>query len=200
MSEKPLTNAEIARALNVSASRVVALRKQGMPDHPGVTLDEIRAWREARDAENAGGVVGEARPVNEAEAKAMTLDDRIARQRVLVAEAEAVWSASMGSRNANSSKFQTAYNQSLKTLVALEAEAFNRKVKEREFIKRTDAEAVTLRLSHLIVSILDSAPDRSDLCNPDNPAKARKALEEWVIEKRNELAEYIAREGRPSDA
>lgn len=201
MTAKPLKNDEIGKALGVSNSRVIALRKQGMPDHPNVTLDEIKAWKEARDLELSGGApIGPAEEVDEAAAAGMTLDDRIARQRILVARAEAVWSASMGSRNANSSKFQTAYNQSLKTLVALEAEAFNRKVKDREYIKRADSEAVTLRLSHLVVGILDSFPDRSDLCNPDNPAKARKVLEEWVIEKRNELAAYIAKEGQPADA
>lgn len=197
MKPEPLKLAEIAKALNVSASRVVALRKQGMPDHAGVTIEEILAWREARDAAAAGGDVAAPEPVDPG-ASRMTLDDRIERQKLLVAEAEAVWRASMGSRNANSSKFQTAYNQSLKTLVSLEKEAFDRKVREREFVRRTDAEAVALRVAHLIVAILEDAPNQSDKCNPDNPAKARKALEEWVIEKRNELSEQMAAAAAPA--
>lgn len=203
MNPEPLKLEDIAKALNVSRSRVVALRKQGMPDHTGVTLEEIMAWRDARDTENDGGGQSshqEPVPAVDPSAATMTLDDRIARQKILVAEAEAVWRGSMGSRNSNSSKFQTAYNQSLKTLVALEREAFERKVKAGEFVRRSDSEAVCLSIAQLFINATDSAPDSlAALCNPDNPEKARKVIEQWGLETRKALSLKVAAMAKGGD-
>lgn len=201
MNRPELKDADIARALGVSVSRIHALRAQGMPSHLGVTMEEILAWREARDAEREGGPIADAAPAEPVDPAAgvMTLDDRIARQKILVAEAEAVWRGSMASRSSHSSKFQTSYNQSLKTLVALEREAFDRKVKSGEFIRRSDSEAVALSLVQLFINATDAAPDAlSALCNPDHPEKARKVIEQWGIETRKALSEKVAKMSKDS--
>ena len=186
-----LTNRQIADALGVTPQRVIALRKRGMPDGPEVTLEQIVAWRNARITGNA---VPQA-PTVEASTEALaagSLEERISRHKLRVDEAERVWQQAMLGGDGNSSKYQTAYNQSLKTLVALENEAFNRKVKAGEFVRRSDSEAVALALVQAFIGETDKMPDAlAELCNPDNPGKARKVLEKWAIDTRRSLSAKV---------
>lgn len=186
-----LSNRQIADALGVTPQRVIALRKRGMPDGPDVTLEQIVAWRNARIAGNA---VPQA-PTVEASTEALaagSLEERISRHKLRVDEAERVWQQAMLGGDGNSSKYQTAYNQSLKTLVALENEAFNRKVKAGEFVRRSDSEAVALALVHAFIGETDKMPDAlAELCNPDNPGKSRKVLEKWAIDTRRSLSAKV---------
>lgn len=188
-----LKNSDIAKALGVTPQRVIALRKRGMPDGPDVTLEQIVEWRRQRLESNQAQVSAPTIAPAQDGAAAGTLEERIARHQLRVDEAERVWQAAMLSGDGNSSKYQTAYNQSLKTLVALQNEAFERQVRAREYVRRSEAEELALGLCQLFINATDSAPDSlADLCNPDNPAKARKAIELWAIVTRRNLSEKVA--------
>ena len=96
----------------------------------------------------------------------------------------------MASGDPNQGKYQTAYNQSLKTLIALEEEQERRALNDRVFIKREVAEATMRELMGEVVSRLDKlALEVAAKCNPDNPPLAVKALEAWVRSTRQQLSE-----------
>lgn len=191
-----LKNSDIAKALGVTPQRVIALRKRGMPDGPDVTIEQILEWRRQRIEGNAQGQQGPTIAAAVEGAVAGTLEERIARHQLRVDEAERVWQSAMLTGDGNSSKYQTAYNQSLKTLVALQNEAFDRQVRAREYVKRSEAEELALSLCQVFINATDAAPDAlADLCNPDNPAKARKVIEGWAIQTRRALSEKVANLG-----
>lgn len=185
-----LKNSDIAKALGVTPQRVIALKRRGMPDGPDI--DTILRWREERIKSHGSGS-GTAPKVEAARPETIaggSLEERIERHKLRVDEAERVWQASMLNGDSNSSKFQSAYNQSLKTLVSLENEVFDRKVKAGEFIRRTDAEQSMLALANVVITLAEKLPmEQGDKCNPDQPARAVKALEEWVLAYRRAVSD-----------
>jgi hypothetical protein len=194
-----LKNSDIAKALGVTPQRVIALKKRGMPDGPDI--ETILRWREERLKANAAQMAPKIEPADPMQIAAGTLEERIDRHKLRVDEAERVWQASMLNGDPNSSRFQSAYNQSLKTLVALENEAFDRKVKGGDFIRRADAEDAMLSLCNLVVSLAEKMPmELADQVNPDASAKAAKVLEAWVISFRKTAAEGACALGREEDA
>jgi hypothetical protein len=177
-----LTNGQIASALGVSVARVSALRKEGMPDD---SIESVLAWRQAREDERrriAPEVVE-------------TLDDgsiaeRINSHRIKVNLAGQVWEQSIRDRDPNQGKFQTAYNQSLKTLLDLEEEQERRAVQARQFIKASESrEAMTQLMSEILTRLDKLGLDCAEQCNPENPARAVKVLDGWVRKVRAELSQ-----------
>lgn len=84
---------------------------------------------------------------------------------------------------------QVTYNQSLKTLVALQEEAERRSVFAREHITATEAREAMLRLAGLIVERLDAlGSECGENCNPKDPIKAIGVLTEWARETREKVA------------
>jgi hypothetical protein len=89
----------------------------------------------------------------------------------------------------NQGKYQTAYNQSLKTLMALEEEQERRALAAKEYIKREVAEASVRALAGEVLARLDKlALEVAEKANPDNPALAAKALDAWVRQARIDLS------------
>ena len=118
-----------------------------------------------------------------------TLADTIAEHRTLVGRARGVWQAAMESGDPNQGKYQTAYNQSLKTLVNLEEEQERRIILAKEYISAKEATEAMRQLTAEMVNRLDKlALDVAEACNPENPAKAVKVLETWVRKVRSELS------------
>lgn len=181
---KPLTNLDLATALGVTPQRVSILKRDGMPSD---SIEAALAWREARRA---------ARTSSAPKAAAASLDDgtlagTIAEHRRLVAQAQAVWRAAMETGDTNQGKYQTAYNQSLKTLVNLEEEQERRAILARDFISAKEAAEAMRRLAGDVVNRLDKlALDVAEQVNPENPAKAVKALEAWVRRVKADLSEH----------
>jgi hypothetical protein len=176
-----MTNAEIGAALGVTAQRVSALRKEGMPTD---TIEAAKAWREAR-AQVQRAQAPKAAP---AQLDDGTLADTIAEHRSLVGRARGVWQAAMEGGDPNQGKYQTAYNQSLKTLVALEEEQERRLILAKEYISAKEAAEAMRQITSEMVNRLDKlALDVAEGCNPENPAKAVKVLEAWVRKVRAEL-------------
>ena len=177
-----LTNAEIGLALGVTAQRVSALRKEGMPTD---TIEAAKAWREAR-AQVQRAQAPKAAP---AQLDDGSLADTIAEHRALVGRARGVWQAAMEAGDPNQGKYQTAYNQSLKTLVALEEEQERRLILTKDYISAKEAGEAMREITAAVVNRLDKlALDVAEGCNPENPAKAVKVLEAWVRRVKAELS------------
>ena len=175
---------DIAKALGVTPQYIATLVRKGMPI---TSIEEAKAWRDAQ-------VDGREKPAPKAKVTPDSLDDgtlktTIEQHRRLVSQAQGVWEASMDQGDSNQGKYQTAYNASLKTLMALEDEQKVRLKESRDFIKREEAEEAMRLLMGEVLAVLDKLGlDCAEKCNPDNPAMAVKALEAWVRSARNILS------------
>ena len=95
----------------------------------------------------------------------------------------------MEARDPNQGKYQTAYNQSLKTLVNLDEEQERRIILAKEYISAKEATEAMRQLTAEMVNRLDKLGlDCAEGCNPENPAKAVKVLEAWVRRVKAELS------------
>ena len=177
-----LTNLEIAAALSVTPQRVSVMKRDGMPTD---SIEAIMAWRASReDARKA-----KAPKAAPAQLDDGTLADTIAEHRTLVTRARGVWLASMESGDPNQGKYQTAYNQSLKTQVALEEEQERRLILAKDYISSKEAGEAMRQLMSEVVNRLDKLGlDVAEGCNPENPAKAVKVLDAWVRKVKTELS------------
>jgi hypothetical protein len=89
----------------------------------------------------------------------------------------------------NGPKYQTSYNQSLKTLLALEEEQERRLILAKDYISSKEASEAMRQLMGEVVNRLDKlALDVAESCNPENPAKAVKAIETWVRRTKADLS------------
>ena len=180
---KTLTNSELGLALGVTAQRISVLRKEGMPTD---SIDAAKSWRETR-AQVQRAQAPKAAP---AQLDDGTLADTISEHRTLVGRARGVWQAAMEGGDPNQGKYQTAYNQSLKTLVALEEEQERRLILAKDYISSREAGEAMRELAATMVNRLDKlALDAAEGCNPENPAKAVKVLEAWVRRVKAELSQ-----------
>jgi len=172
---------DIAKALNVTPQRVTALVRQGMPTD---SIESAVAWRNDRRTATSAPIPNNLNSLDDG-----TLAATIHRHRQLVATAQGVWEASMAGGDPNQGKYQTAYNQSLKTLIALEEEQERRALNDKMFIKREVAEASVRELAGLVLARLEKVGlECAEKCNPDNPALAIKVLDAWVRSVRTDLS------------
>ena len=182
MTQRSLTNLELGTALGVTPQRVSILRRDGMPSD---SIEAALAWRAQREASRRAS----APKAVPAQLDDGTLADTIAEHRALVGRARGVWLASMEGGDPNQGKYQTAYNQSLKTLVNLEEEQERRLILAKDYIAAKEAGEATRQLTSEFVNRLDKlALDVAEACNPENPAKAVKALEAWARKTREDLS------------
>ena len=78
-----------------------------------------------------------------------------------------------------------------KTFVALEEEQERRLILAKDYISAREAGEAMRELSATVVNRLDKlALDVAEACNPENPAKAVKALEAWVRRVKAELSSH----------
>jgi DNA-binding transcriptional regulator LsrR (DeoR family) len=164
---------EIADALGLTRQRVSVLVKNGMPID---SVEAAMAWRQAQEDARVRKA-----PAAPAQLDDGTLADTITEHRRLVGRARGVWQAAMEQGDPNQGKYQTAYNQSLKTLVNLEEEQERRLILAKDYISSKEATEAMRELAATMVNRLDKlALDVAEACNPENPAKAVKVLEAWV--------------------
>lgn len=177
-----LTNLDFARELGVTPQRVSVLKREGMPVD---SIASALAWREERrSASRARAPKPLVTSLDDG-----TLAGTISEHRRLVEQARGVWLAAMETGDNNQGKFQTAYNQSLKTLVQLEAEQERRSIMAKDFIPASEAADAMRQLMAEVVNRLDKlALDVAEACNPGDPPKAVKALEAWVLKTRRDLS------------
>jgi hypothetical protein len=174
---------ELASGLGLTTQRVSILLKEGMP---GDSVDAAKAWREERTAAKKRG----APKPKVAELDDGSLADTIEEHRGLVGRARGVWEAAMEMGDPNQGKYQTAYNQSLKTLIALEEEQERRALLARDYIKASEAQEAMLRIVGEVIARLDKMPaEIGESCNPNDPPKAMEVLAAWVRKTREDLSQ-----------
>ena len=174
---------DIAEALGLTRQRVSILVKKGMPID---SVEAAIAWRQAQEDARVRRA-----PTAPTQLDDGTLADTIAEHRSLVGRARGVWQAAMEGGDPNQGKYQTAYNQSLKTLVALEEEQERRLILTKDYISAKEAGEAMREMSAAIVNRLDKlALDVAEGCNPENPAKAVKVLEAWVRRVKADLSNH----------
>jgi hypothetical protein len=180
-----LKTKELAAALGVTSQRVTVLLKDGMP---GDSIEAAQAWREARAQANRRGAPTPKVP----ELDDGTLADTIAEHRGLVGRARGVWEAAMETGDPNQGKYQTAYNQSLKTLVNLEEEQERRALMARDYIKADEAKEAMVELMGEVLAKLDKLDvEAGDKANPNDPPTAHAALREWARSARADLSRAL---------
>lgn len=147
------------------------------------------------DSENAGmakktGRPKKERPELDVEGIAdANFEQTIAKHESLVVLAREKYEQMLRAGDAETSKYQVTYNQSLKQSIALREEAERRSVFNREHIKATEAREAMLRLAGLIVERLDSlGSECGENANPKDPIKAIGILTDWARETREKVA------------
>lgn len=176
---------EIASALGLTTQRVSILLKEGMP---GDSIDAAKAWREEKAAMKKRGAPKPKVPDLDDGSLADTIDEH----RGLVGRARGVWEAAMETGDPNQGKYQTAYNQSLKTLIALEEEQERRALLARDHIKADDSRAAMVELMGEVLARLDKLPvEAGEKANPNDPPVAIAALQAWVRIARADLARAL---------
>jgi hypothetical protein len=174
---------ELASGLGLTTQRVSILLKEGMP---GESVDAAKVWREERTAAKKRG----APKPKVAELDDGSLADTIEEHRGLVGRARGVWEAAMEMGDPNQGKYQTAYNQSLKTLIALEEEQERRALLARDYIKASEAQEAMMRIVGEVIARLDKMPaEIGESCNPNDPPKAMEVLAAWVRKTREDLSQ-----------
>ena len=176
-----LTIEVLAEALGVKPRQLSYYIKQGMPRD---SIEAAKKWKEERQAPEASPLPAALDGLDDG-----TLATTIGRHRRLVATAQGVWEAAMAQGDPKQGSFQTAYNQSLKTLINLEEEQERRVIASQVFIKREVAEASVREFAGEVLGRLDKvALEVAEKANPDNPALAAKVLEAWARGVRADLS------------
>lgn len=179
-----MTQAEMAKALNLSKGYVAKLCQDGMPRS---SVEDAQAWREQQAKRKRSSVPVPVRNIER------LVDDSLAsvleNHRRLVQRARDVYLGAIESGDPGQSKLQTAYNQALRTLVALEDEEAERAIQAKEYIKMTEAQDLISKWTAKVVARLEKLPlDCAEACNGDRPETAIKVLERWVNEVRQDLS------------
>lgn len=187
-----MTQKELAKLLNLSIGTVSKKCQEGMPKD----LEGAQAWIKLRKA-NRHRKLPQVKPqAKSAEVlpalkglTAGTLSYALAQHRMLVDRARDTYLAAIEGADPAQSKLQSAYNQSLKTLIDLEDEEKKRAIEARDYIKTTEAQAVIEAWTAKVVQKWDKLElEAAEACNPDRPEVAQKALQKWTLEARKFLA------------
>ena len=173
---------EIAEALGLTRQRISILVKKGMPID---SVEAAMAWRRAQDdARKAHAPVVDAAQLDDG-----SLAERIRKQNEDVSRARDIWRAAMEQGDPNQAKYHTQFNQATSKLLDLEAEQERRLILSRDYITAKEAAEAMRQLTAEFVNRLDKlALDVAEACNPENPAKAVKALEAWARKTREDLS------------
>lgn len=173
---------ELAKALNLSLAYTYAQIRKGMPTD---SIESAMAWRDG--LEDGRGLKAPKPKVHDLDDG--SLADTIDQHRNLVTRARGVWEAAMEGGDTHQGKYQTAYNHSLKTLLALEEEAERRSLQARDHIKAEDSKSAMIQLMGEVLAKLDKMPvEAGEKANPNDPPVAIAALQEWVRAARTDLS------------
>jgi len=180
----------------LSKGRISQLVAEGMP------LDSVEAaekWRAERIGLNGNPAEGYT-PSNETGQEAAqqspqkqgvleTFESIVERQRLLVQLSRNQYIKAVREGSPAQSKLYASYDKTVNTLTKLKAELDRIAVMGRDFIPATEASEAMREMTGNFVNRLDKlALETAEACNPENPAKAVKALEAWARQVRSELS------------
>jgi hypothetical protein len=186
----------LAERWELSKGRISQLVAEGMP------LDSVEAaekWRAERIGLNGNPAEGYT-PSNETGQEAAqqapqkqgvleTFESIVERQRLLVQLSRNQYIKAVREGSPAQSKLYASYDKTVNTLTKLKAELDRIAVMGRDFIPATEASEAMREMTGNFVNRLDKlALETAEACNPENPAKAVKALEAWARQVRSELS------------
>jgi hypothetical protein len=184
----------------LSAGRISQLVAEGMPLD---SIEEAEKWRAQRhmstgippsDYKIDTTVTGEAEMPDEADESAPTtvletFDSIVERQRILVQISRNQYIKAVKSGSPQQSRLYASYDKTVNTLTKLKAEADRLAIMNREYIRATDAAQAMRKLAGDYVNRLEKLSlDVAEACNPENPARAVKALDAWVYRLRTDIS------------
>lgn len=185
----------------LSAGRISQLVAEGMPLE---SVEQAEKWRAQRHLSTgippadyklpAGGTDVEQIEAGETEDRPTTnvletFDSIIERQRLLVQISRNQYIKAVKSGSPQQSRLYASYDKTVNTLTKLKGESDRLALMNREYIRAIDAAESMRKLAGDFVNRLDKlALDVAESCNPENPARAVKVLEAWVIRARTELS------------
>jgi hypothetical protein len=178
----------LAERWELSKGRISQLVAEGMP------LDSIEAaekWRAERIGLNGNpaegytpsndpGIEASQQPVQK-QGALETFESIVERQRILVQLSRNQYIKAVREGSPAQSKLYASYDKTVNTLTKLKAELDRIAVLNRDFIPASEATEAMREMTARVVNRLDKlALDVAEQVNPENPAKAVKALEAWV--------------------
>ena len=184
----------------LSAGRISQLVAEGMPLD---SIEEAEKWRAQRhmstgippsDYKIDTTVSGEVEMPDEGDESAPTtvletFDSIVERQRILVQISRNQYIKAVKSGSPQQSRLYASYDKTVNTLTKLKAEADRLAIMNREYIRATDAAQSMRKLAGDYVNRLEKLSlDVAEACNPENPARAVKALDAWVYRLRTDIS------------
>jgi hypothetical protein len=188
----------LAERWELSKGRISQLVAEGMP------LDSIEAaekWRAERIGLNGNpaegytpsndpGIDASQQPVQK-QGALETFESIVERQRILVQLSRNQYIKAVREGSPAQSKLYASYDKTVNTLTKLKAELDRIAVLNRDFIPASEATDAMREMTARVVNRLDKlALDVAEQVNPENPAKAVKALEAWVRRVKADLSEH----------
>jgi hypothetical protein len=191
----------LAERWELTRGRISQLVAEGMPL---TSIEDAEKWRAERHLETGRppgnfrldgdplavdlpivATTSEAKPASNLE----TFDSIVERQRILVQLSRNQYIKAVREGSPQQSKLYASYDKTVNTLTKLKAEADRLAVMNREYIRATDATEAMRSLMGEVINRLDKLGlDVAEQCNPENPAKALKVLENWTRKVRTDLS------------
>jgi hypothetical protein len=194
----PIKQSELAERWELSAGRISQLVNEGMPLDSFESAERWRAKRHMDTGIAPSNYKMEASPdVHETPTDQKpttssvleTFDSIVERQRFLVQVSRNEYIKAVRAGSPQQSKLYASYDKTVNTLTKLKAEADRLAIMNGEYIRAVDASDAIRSFSSDVLNRLDKiALEVAEQCNPENPAKAVKALNVWCVKIRNELS------------
>jgi len=186
----------LAERWELSKGRISQLVADGMPLDSVEAAEKWRAERIGLNGNPAEGYTPSNEPGIESAQQAPqkqgvleTFESIVERQRLLVQLSRNQYIKAVREGSPAQSKLYASYDKTVNTLTKLKAELDRIAVMGREFIPATEASEAMREMTGNFVNRLDKlALETAEACNPENPAKAVKALEAWARQVRSELS------------
>ena len=186
----------LAERWELSKGRISQLVADGMPLDSVEAAEKWRAERIGLNGNPAEGYTPSNEPGQDAAQQSPqkqgvleTFESIVERQRLLVQLSRNQYIKAVREGSPAQSKLYASYDKTVNTLTKLKAELDRIAVMGREFIPATEAGEAMREMTGSFVNRLDKlALETAEACNPENPAKAVKALEAWARQVRSELS------------
>ena len=196
-----VSQSQLAERWELTRGRISQLVAEGMPL---TSIEDAEKWRAERHLETGRppgnfrmdgdplavdlpsvATTSETKPASNLE----TFDSIVERQRILVQLSRNQYIKAVREGSPQQSKLYASYDKTVNTLTKLKAEADRLAVMNREYIRATDATEAMRSLMGEVINRLDKLGlDVAEQCNPENPAKALKVLENWTRKVRTDLS------------